>query len=70
MNTADKVAIHDLRINLQCIKEDLKTTDSGRTKIESSMHAILLRLRSWDFRTRLKNSSDCSLKVAYNIQYV
>lgn len=28
MNTADKVAIHDLPIDLQCIKEDLITTDS------------------------------------------
>ncbi len=45
-------------------------TDSGRNQNESSMLPILSRLRSWDFRTWLKNSSDCNLKVAYNIHYV
>ena len=28
MNTADKVAIHDLPVDLQCIKEDPIATDS------------------------------------------
>jgi hypothetical protein len=45
-------------------------TYSRINKIESSMLPILRRLRSWDFRTQLKNSSDCSLKVVHNIHYV
>ena len=45
-------------------------TYSRINKIESSMLPILRRLRSWDFRTQLKNSGDCSLKVAHNIHYV
>jgi hypothetical protein len=45
-------------------------TYSRINKIESSMVPIFRRLRSCDFRTQLKNSSDCSLQVAYNIHYV
>lgn len=62
-----RLACHDMGLSTVIGKQN---TDVSRNKIESSLLPILRRLRSWDFRTRLKNSSGCSLKVAYNMHYV
>src|SRR5215472_10429447 len=40
--------------------------DSSRNKINPSMLPTLHRLRTWDFRTQLNNSSDRSLKAAFS----
>ena len=58
---------HDMGLYSIIGKENM---DSSRNKINPSVLPTLHRLRTWDFRTQLKNSSDCSLKVAYNIRYV
>jgi hypothetical protein len=46
MNTTNKVGVHDLPIDLQCIKEDLITTDSiNQLDIADGLKELLIRNR-------------------------
>jgi hypothetical protein len=46
MNTTNKVDVHDLPIDLQCIKEDLITTDSiNQLDIADGLKELLIRNR-------------------------
>jgi hypothetical protein len=46
MNTAKEVDIHDLPVDLQCIKEDLITTDSiNQLDIADGLKELLIRNR-------------------------
>jgi transcription initiation factor TFIIB len=56
-------ARHDMGLSTVIGKENM---DSSRNKINSSMLPTLNRLRTWDFRTQLNNSSDRSLKAAFS----
>jgi transcription initiation factor TFIIB len=42
-----------------------ENTDAHRNKIEPSMLSTMHRLRTWDFRTQVHNSSDKSLRIAF-----
>src|SRR5215469_15916371 len=57
------LAHHDMGLSTVIGKEN---TDSSRNKINPSMLPTLNRLRTWDFRTQLNNSSDRSLKTAFS----
>jgi transcription initiation factor TFIIB len=57
------LARHDMGLSTIIGKENM---DSSRNKINSSMLPTLNRLRTWDFRTQLNNSSDRSLKAAFS----
>jgi transcription initiation factor TFIIB len=57
------LARHDMGLSTVIGKENM---DSSRNKINPSMLRTLNRLRTWDFRTQLNNSSDRSLKAAFS----
>jgi transcription initiation factor TFIIB len=57
------LARHDMGLSTVIGKENM---DSSRNKINPSMLRTLNRLRTWDFRTKLNNSSDRSLKAAFS----
>jgi transcription initiation factor TFIIB len=57
------LARHDVGLSTVIGKENM---DSSRNKINPSMLSTLNRLRTWDFRTQLNNSSDRSLKAAFS----
>jgi len=57
------LARHDMGLSTVIGKENM---DSSRNKINSSMLPTLNRLRTWDFRTQLNNSSHRSLKAAFS----
>jgi len=57
------LAIHDMGLSTVIGKEN---TDAHRNKIESSMVSTMHRLRTWDFRTQVHNSSDKSLRFAFS----
>jgi transcription initiation factor TFIIB len=56
------LARHDMGLYTVIGKENM---DSSRNKINPYMLPTLNRLRTWDFRTQLNNSSDRSLKAAF-----
>jgi transcription initiation factor TFIIB len=56
------LAIHDMGLSTVIGKEN---TDAHRNKIEPSMLLTMHRLRTWDFRTQVHNSSDKSLRIAF-----
>jgi transcription initiation factor TFIIB len=57
------LARHDMGLSTVIGKENI---DSSKNKINPSMLPTLHRLRTWDFRTQLNNSSDRSLKAAFS----
>ena len=57
------LARHDMGLSTVIGKENM---DSSRNKINPSVLPTLNRLRTWDFRTQLNNSSDRSLKAAFS----
>jgi len=57
------LAIHDMGLSTVIGKEN---TDAHRNKIEPSMLSTMHRLRTWDFRTQVHNSSDKSLRFAFS----
>ncbi|MGA9153522.1 MAG: hypothetical protein WBZ36_23330 [Candidatus Nitrosopolaris sp.] len=57
------LACHNMGLFTVIGKENM---DSSRNKINPSMLRTLNRLRTWDFRTQLNNSSDRSLKAAFS----
>jgi transcription initiation factor TFIIB len=57
------LAIHDMALSTVIGKEN---TDAHKNKIEPSMLSTMHRLRTWDFRTQVHNSSDKSLRFAFS----
>ena len=57
------LAIHDMGLSTVIGKEN---TDAHKNKIEPSMLSTMHRLRTWDFRTQVHNSSDKSLRFAFS----
>jgi transcription initiation factor TFIIB len=57
------LAIHDMGLSTVIGKEN---TDAHRNKIEPSMLSTMHRLRTWDFRTQVHDSSDKSLRFAFS----
>jgi transcription initiation factor TFIIB len=57
------LAIHDMGLSTVIGKEN---TDAHKNKIEPSMLSTMQRLRTWDFRTQVHNSSDKSLRFAFS----
>lgn len=57
------LARHEMGLSTVIGKENM---DSSRDKINPSMHRTLNRLRTWDFRTQLNNSSDRNLKASFS----
>ena len=57
------LAIHDMGLSTVIGKEN---TDAHKNKNEPSMLSTMHRLRTWDFRTQVHNSSDKSLRFAFS----
>jgi transcription initiation factor TFIIB len=57
------LAIHDMGLSTVIGKEN---TDAHKNKIEPSMLSTMHRLRTWDFRTQVHNSSNKSLRFAFS----
>lgn len=57
------LARHDMGLSTVIGKED---RDASKNKIEPSVLSTMHRLRTWDFRTQVQNSSDKTLRLAFS----
>lgn len=63
VGSPNSLALHDMGLATVIGKTN---SDSSGRKLDSSMHSIIQRLRTWDFRTQAHTSADRNLIQAFN----